>query len=355
MCAAYLREGRARSRASSAPCGATAAAAGWCCAPQWTRSSIERRRLFGIVMDVTEQHNALMALRGADERAALAARLAGIGTWELDLGAGGGTLGRADVPAARPRAARHAADARRAAGAAAPRRRATWCSTRSRRRSAATTPPTTSSACACPTAAGAGWRRARSRCATTRGRTVRRVGVNWDITESQDRRSGAPAEGAGRAREPGQVAVPLAHEPRTAHAAERGARLRASCCKTTSGRRWATQQTQPARPHPLGRRAPAGADQRRARPVQPGGRHARSSTSQPVPLQGRSGAGAAAGRAAGGAAPGATAQRLRARPRCCADPTRLRQVLINLLSNAIKYNRPRGAGARRRHAPATAA
>ena len=48
-------------------------------------SQPQRRRVSGIVMDVTEQHNALHALRGADERAALAARLAGIGTWVLDL------------------------------------------------------------------------------------------------------------------------------------------------------------------------------------------------------------------------------------------------------------------------------
>jgi PAS domain S-box-containing protein len=40
--------------------------------------------LFGIMLDVTERHRARHALRSADERAALAARAVGIGTWERD-------------------------------------------------------------------------------------------------------------------------------------------------------------------------------------------------------------------------------------------------------------------------------
>ena len=39
----------------------------------------------GVGLDVTARHNAVLALRSAVERAALAARGAGLGTWELDL------------------------------------------------------------------------------------------------------------------------------------------------------------------------------------------------------------------------------------------------------------------------------
>ena len=44
--------------------------------------------LFGVVIDVTEQRCAELALRSAMERAALAARGAGLGTWQLDLKTG---------------------------------------------------------------------------------------------------------------------------------------------------------------------------------------------------------------------------------------------------------------------------
>jgi PAS domain S-box-containing protein len=44
-----------------------------------------RSSVFGVVIDVTERRSAEQALRGASERAALAARSAGLGTWELDL------------------------------------------------------------------------------------------------------------------------------------------------------------------------------------------------------------------------------------------------------------------------------
>ena len=46
------------------------------------RSGIDATRVFGIAMDVTERHDALDALHAAAERAALIARHAGIGTWE---------------------------------------------------------------------------------------------------------------------------------------------------------------------------------------------------------------------------------------------------------------------------------
>ncbi len=46
------------------------------------RSPGDRRRLLGVAMDITEQREALAALRTASERAALITQHAGIGTWE---------------------------------------------------------------------------------------------------------------------------------------------------------------------------------------------------------------------------------------------------------------------------------
>lgn len=46
------------------------------------RSGVDATRVFGIAMDVTERHDARDALLAAAERAALIARHAGIGTWE---------------------------------------------------------------------------------------------------------------------------------------------------------------------------------------------------------------------------------------------------------------------------------
>ena len=47
--------------------------------------------LFGVVIDVTEQRGAELALRSAMEQAALAARGAGLGTWQVDLNNGATT------------------------------------------------------------------------------------------------------------------------------------------------------------------------------------------------------------------------------------------------------------------------
>jgi PAS domain S-box-containing protein len=48
------------------------------------RSGVDPLRAFGMAMDVTERHESLTALHAASERAALIARHAGIGTWETD-------------------------------------------------------------------------------------------------------------------------------------------------------------------------------------------------------------------------------------------------------------------------------
>ena len=49
------------------------------------RVRTDQRRLLGVALDVTAHHEALDALREASERAALITRHAGIGTWEADL------------------------------------------------------------------------------------------------------------------------------------------------------------------------------------------------------------------------------------------------------------------------------
>jgi len=49
------------------------------------RVHTDRRRVLGVAMDVTEHHQTLDALREASQRAALITRHAGIGTWETDI------------------------------------------------------------------------------------------------------------------------------------------------------------------------------------------------------------------------------------------------------------------------------
>ena len=181
-------------------------------------------------------------------------------------------------------------------------------------------------------ALGAGLRRARAAGAPRR----RQLGRHRD----QARRARAPAGRPRRARDPGQVAVPLAHEPRAAHAAERGARLHPAAPDRGPplGRGGAARQ---ARPHPRCRRPSALADQRRARPLRPrigraqAGAAARSTSAmlvrQSVPLV-----------ESLAAQHGVVVEIGRAGARRAPTPTRLRQVLINLLSNAIKYNRRGG-------------
>jgi hypothetical protein len=50
------------------------------------RVRTDQRRMLGVALDVTAHHEALAALREAGERAALITRHAGIGTWESDFG-----------------------------------------------------------------------------------------------------------------------------------------------------------------------------------------------------------------------------------------------------------------------------
>ena len=92
------------------------------------------------------------------------------------------------------------------------------------------------------------------------------VGVVEDITEHLRLEEAERAREAAELSNRGQERVPLAHEPRAAHAAERDARLR------PAARDRPAQSADPdpaalGRADPAGRLAPAGDDQRRARSV----------------------------------------------------------------------------------------
>ena len=140
-----------------------------------------------------------------------------------------------------------------------------------------------------------------------------------------------------RSLEPGQERFPLAHEPRAAHAAERHARLRPAA-RDRSPQPADADAAAVGGADPAGRLAPAGDDQRRARPVA-------HRVRQPAPARPRrSSSRARAGhlalvasdaakrgiRISAELAPGSTA--------VFGDATRVKQILTNLLSNAVKYN-----------------
>ena len=302
-------------------------------------SSIDRRRLFGIVMDVTEQHNALMALRGADERAALAARLAGIGTWVLDLAPvverwdeqmfrlrG---LEPRDTPPVREErlALLHPDDAHVVLD--------------SQQAALSSDDATNYEFRVLIPGGGLRWLASRSiPVRDTRGRTVRRVGVNWDITESKTaevtRQQKVLAERESKAKS--QFLSRMSHELRTPLNAVLGF---SQLLKEDIG-----PTLDDAQLNRLGHIRSAGEhllalinDMLDLSSLEAG---RLKLDLAPVPLQ------AVLAQALAWVEPLAAQHQVQLRSDCApatvlADTTRLRQVLINLLSNAIKYNRPHGA------------
>jgi signal transduction histidine kinase/ActR/RegA family two-component response regulator len=302
-------------------------------------SSTDRRRLFGIVMDITEQHNALVALRGADERAALAARLAGIGTWVLDLAPvverwdeqmfhlrG---LEPRDTPPTREErlSLLHPDDAHVVLDS---------------QQAALNTDDATNYEFRVQIPGGDyRWLASRSiPVRDERGRTVRRVGVNWDITENKSaevtRQQKVLAERENKAKS--QFLSRMSHELRTPLNAVLGF---TQLLQREAGSR--LDEDQAAR---LGHIRSAGEHLlalindmlditsleagRLKLELQPVGLASLLTQAQALvePLAAQHQVTLNIGVVDGHAQ---------------ADPTRLRQVLINLLSNAIKYNRPHGS------------
>ena len=303
------------------------------------RRRAERRRILGVVMDVTEQHAALEALRDASERSTLIARHAGIGMWEARLDALDRALGRADVPSARPRALGPRAEPRGADGdgpsrrPAARARRAAWRRARAARRRRyefRVRLPDGS------------WRWLASRSALVNdehGRPLRRVGVNWDVTETKQaelvRQQAVLAEREIHAKS--QFLSRMSHELRTPLNAVLGF----------------TQLLQIE-----ARRSADGGQLAKLGHIRAAGDHLLSLINDVLDLSSlESGAlKLALARSTWACwsasrcrwssrwrrSTASSSRSAEARGAARGDATRLRQVLINLLSNAIKYNRRGG-------------
>ena len=298
----------------------------------------EALALVGIALDVTDQHAALVALHAASERSALIARHAGIGTWETDA-RGWPVLWdeqmwrlRGLAPSAAPpdregRLALVHADDRAHVLDANPE-------------------PTTGGQ---PGAyefrirmPDGSYRWLASRSAVmhdAHGDVIRRVGVNWDITEAKNtdlaRQQALLAERESQAKS--QFLSRMSHELRTPLNAVLGF----------------TQLLQLE-----ARQAPSGDQVKRLDHIRVAGEHLLTLIDDALDLSSLQ---AGTLRLDLQAVPIATAvaQALPlvaelAAAHCVvlhsgalggtvrADPTRLRQVLLNLLTNAIKYNRPAG-------------
>ena len=302
------------------------------------RASVGQRRLLGVAMDVTEHHAALDALRDASERAAIIAAHAGIGMWEARLDGSPerwdeqmfhlrGLSPRQPMPGRDERMAMvhpddvaQILDARPGAALAAQ-------------------PASYEFRIRLP---DGGWRWLASRSALVydaAGRPVRRVGVNWDVTETKEaelmRQQAALAEREVHAKS--QFLSRMSHELRTP--------LNAVLGFTQLLQIEARRSADTAQLAKLGH-------------IRAAGDHLLSLINDVLDLSGlESGElrlhlhavdlGALLREAVPlvesmAAQHGVAVDVGIAEGAVRADPTRLRQVLINLLSNAIKYNRRGG-------------
>ena len=304
-----------------------------------SRTSIEDDEhggtLCGVMLDVTERHAAELRLREAAERVALATRGAGIGTWETDLSAEFGWWDeqmfrlRGREPQAMP-----VSSAERLAWVHPDDREATAAEVRE---AIAADRPSNSSFRVIWPDGSVRWLASRSvPVRDDSGRTVRRIGINWDIT---DARAAAEAQQEIRlaqreSQAKSRFLARMSHELRTPLNAVLGfAQLLLAD----------------------GPRQDAAMVRRRAEHIHAAGRHLLSLINDVLDLSSLESGERPLKRAPVPLQPlvesvlplvETMAAQYRVELRTgtldaavTADPMRLRQVLINLLSNGIKYNR----------------
>ncbi|HWI10110.1 MAG TPA: PAS domain-containing protein, partial [Burkholderiaceae bacterium] len=302
------------------------------------RSEPEALRVFGIAVDVTERHDAQAALHAISERAALIARHAGIGTWER--GAGGPVLWDEQMFRLRGLEPRPVA----------PNRAERLALTHPDDRAFVLDGATDVDAGTTPTAyefrvrlPDGSYRWLASRSATLRdadGKVLRRVGVNWDVTEAKNaelaRQQALLAERESQAKS--QFLSRMSHELRTPLNAVLGftqlLQLEAQQLPPNGARAERLEHIRTAGEHLLtliDDVLDLSSLQAGMLALEPQDVTIAAAVGQSLPLLAE-----LAGRQRVVVHRGALDGTVRA------DPTRLRQVLLNLLTNAIKYNRAGG-------------
>lgn len=310
-----------------------------------TRTSVSgsdgQRQLHGVVLDVTDRHATEDRLREAAERAALAARGAGIGTWEAEANALDGWW---DAQMFRLRGLD------RPAGAVHDEEMRGWLHPADRemhrrqlRVALANDEPTNTEFRVVWPDGTVRWLASRSTPVRDEsGRTVRRIGINWDITDARNAEAArqerllAQRERQAKAR----FLARISHELRTPMNAVLGF-SQLLLAETDEGQA----------PDPATWRSRVGQ-------VQASGEHLMALIDDVLELSSLE-----SGELPLSLQPLALAPlvqtslplvELQARQHqvtlalgalegwVLADPVRLRQVMVNLLSNAIKYNRPGG-------------
>ncbi|MEO8806018.1 MAG: PAS domain-containing protein [Burkholderiaceae bacterium] len=301
------------------------------------RGSPEVVRVFGIALDVTDRHEALVALNAASARAALIARHAGIGTWETEGADKGlwdeqmfrlrGLEPRPQTPTREERLALLHPDDRAA-------------NLDARARFDVDMAPAAYEFRVRLPDGSYRWLASRSAALRDeRGKAVKRVGVNWDITATKNaelaRQQTLLAERESQAKS--QFLSRMSHELRTPLNAVLGfTQLLQSdnALKRSHSQSVQLGHIRAAGEHLLAlindvldlSSLEAGTLRLDLQPV-----GLASAVAQALPL------------VAGLAAQyGVELHNRAVSGTVLADPIRLRQVLINLLANAIKYNRPGG-------------